>query len=71
MVIDIDEIINSIKKPPQLRAPYHYYGGKMKHAPYIIALIPRHKRYVEAFGGDCHIFWAKPPKPGRDHKRYR
>ena len=63
MVIDIDEIINSIKKPSQLRAPYHYYGGKMKHAPYIVALIPRHKRYVEAFGGDCHIFWAKPPSP--------
>lgn len=37
-----------------------YYGGKQNLAKTIVALIPKHTIYTEAFAGGAAIFFAKP-----------
>lgn len=38
-------------------------GGKGRIAPWIVAAFPRHLRYVEAFFGGGHVFFAKERVP--------
>jgi DNA adenine methylase len=45
----------------QMKPPFAYYGGKQQLAKRILALIPQHIQYTEAFTGGGAIFFAKPP----------
>lgn len=45
----------------RLKTPISYYGGKQKLASKILALIPPHRLYCEAFVGGAAIFFAKEP----------
>lgn len=42
------------------KTPISYYGGKQILAKSILALIPKHKTYVEPFFGGGAVFFAKP-----------
>jgi len=44
--------------PPQM---FGWVGGKKQLAKTIVALIPPHKTYVEAFCGAAAVFWKKEP----------
>lgn len=39
---------------------FPYYGGKTQYVGTITALMPRHTRYVEAFGGGASVLLNKP-----------
>jgi DNA adenine methylase len=41
--------------------PIPYIGGKNRLAARIVALIPEHTTYVEAFAGGAQVFFRKPP----------
>ncbi len=43
-----------------LRPPISYIGGKQKYVKTILKLIPKHKIYVEAFGGSAAVLLNKP-----------
>lgn len=43
--------------------PLSYIGGKNRLAPRIVALLPQHTTYVEAFAGGAQVFFRKPPSP--------
>ena len=43
--------------------PLPYVGGKNRLARQIIALLPPHQTYVEAFAGGAQIFFHKGPSP--------
>jgi DNA adenine methylase len=43
-----------------LKTPITYYGGKQNLAKIIVALIPEHTTYTEAFAGGAAIFFLKP-----------
>jgi DNA adenine methylase len=56
----IDQIIllNKIKKRGDyLKSPINWFGGKYYMANKIIELFPKHRIYVEVFGGAGHIFF--------------
>lgn len=44
-----------------IRPPFAYYGGKIRLAEQIAALLPPHKHYVEPFAGSLAVFLAKTP----------
>lgn len=44
-----------------LKSPINWYGGKYYMASKIIDLFPKHKIYVEGFGGAGHILLKKQP----------
>jgi len=44
-----------------LRSPIRWIGGKGKMTKKILPFFPRHKRYVEAFGGGASLLLAKRP----------
>jgi len=44
-----------------MRTPLAYYGGKQMLARQIIALMPPHRVYLEAFAGGSAVLFAKPP----------
>lgn len=47
-------------KPPRLRAPFEYYGGKGHMIAKIVPLIPDGKVYVEPYCGAASVFFNKP-----------
>lgn len=44
-----------------MRGPLSYIGGKTRLAGKIIAMMPPHKTYVEAFAGGAQVFFRKEP----------
>jgi DNA adenine methylase len=44
-----------------VRPPFSYYGGKNTIAARIVAVLPAHGHYVEAFAGSLAVLLAKPP----------
>lgn len=45
------------------KPPFGYYGAKQRIASRIIASLPPHNAWVEAFSGSAAITLAKPPAP--------
>lgn len=45
----------------KLRAPFRYWGSKVRMAPWIIERLPEHDHYVEACAGSAAIMAVKPP----------
>ena len=43
------------------KKPFAWYGGKEALASTLVSLLPRHKTYVEAFGGSGALLFAKEP----------
>lgn len=50
-----------VKAHQAMVPPVPYFGAKGKMAPLIAALLPRHRHYVEVFGGSLAVLFAKPP----------
>lgn len=50
-----------MKTYPGMVPPIPYFGAKGKMAPMIVGLLPKHKHYVEVFGGSLAVLFAKPP----------
>lgn len=46
-----------------VKAPFGYYGAKQRIASRIVAFLPPHNAWVEAFCGSAAITLAKPPVP--------
>lgn len=49
------------EKPPTGRAPFPYFGGKSGLTGRLLALMPEHDVYVEAYSGSAALLFAKPP----------
>lgn len=47
--------------PVKLRAPFRYWGSKVRMAPWVIERLPEHDHYVEACAGSAAIMAVKPP----------
>ena len=45
----------------RLRAPIRWFGGKNKMVNKLLALVPEHTYYLEAFGGSGALLFAKQP----------
>lgn len=57
----IDEAIEkNISKPPKITSPIIRIGGKSAISNNIVELMPKHKFYVDVFGGAGHVLLAKP-----------
>lgn len=41
------------------RSPLIWFGGKSKYAEYIISKFPKHRVYIEPFGGAAHVIAQK------------
>lgn len=44
-----------------MKSPINWYGGKYYMKDIILKLFPKHKTFVEGFGGAGHIMFAKNP----------
>lgn len=51
------------KKSKPVRAPFAYYGAKQRLARRIVAMLPPHNAWVEAFCGSSALTLAKAPAP--------
>jgi len=47
----------------KLRSPIVWFGGKGHMVNKLLPLIPKHKIYVEPFGGGANLLIAKEPSP--------
>lgn len=47
----------------RVKPPFGYYGAKQRIAARIVAMLPPHNAWVEAFCGSAAITLAKPPAP--------
>jgi DNA adenine methylase len=57
----IDERIEGIQpEPKKITSPIIRIGGKSSIAHKIVAIMPKHRMYVDVFGGAGHILFAKP-----------
>lgn len=45
----------------EMRAPFRYWGSKVRMAPWIIERLPAHNHFVEACAGSAAIMAVKPP----------
>lgn len=45
----------------KVRAPFRYWGSKVRMAPWIIERLPEHNHYVEACAGSAAVMAVKPP----------
>jgi DNA adenine methylase len=52
-------------RPPKLTAPLKWHGGKVYLAPAIVALMPPHVHYVEAYGGGLRVLFERDPDDQR------
>ena len=43
------------------RAPFRYWGAKVRMAPWVIERLPEHDHFVEGCAGSAAIMAAKPP----------
>ena len=50
-------------KTPKARAPFGYYGAKLRIASKIVTALPPHNAWVEAFCGSAALTLAKKPAP--------
>lgn len=46
-----------------IKPPFAYYGGKAKLASRIVAMMPPHRVYTEAYAGSLAVLLSKPPAP--------
>jgi len=46
---------------PKLRPPFQYFGGKFHLLNKLLPLVPKHKYYIEAFGGAGNLLINKEP----------
>lgn len=46
-----------------MKSPINWFGGKYYLSKNIVSLFPKHKKYVEVFGGAGHTIFRKPPSP--------
>jgi DNA adenine methylase len=51
-------------KPPRLKSPLAWVGGKSQLTDTILPLIPPHKNYVEVFAGAAWVLFRKPESKG-------
>ena len=51
------------QKRKRARPPFAYYGAKQRLASRIVAMLPPHNAWVEAFCGSAALTLAKPPSP--------
>lgn len=52
--------ITCVPRARPISTPISWYGGKIRMAETIVALLPPHKTYVEPFGGGLAVLFAKP-----------
>ncbi len=56
--------------PTTLKAPFGWVGGKSQLAKHIVELMPKHRRYIEVFGGGLSVLYAKPKLKGSGSNKY-
>src|SRR5947207_368332 len=44
-----------------MKKPFAWYGGKEALASTLVSLLPRHRVYIEVFGGSGALLFAKAP----------
>ena len=52
-----------------LKSPLCLYGGKTRLSPKLLPLVPKHKTYVEVFGGSAALILRKECVPAGSDQR--